>query len=118
VNVSQRLFRNITSRTPIIQTEAAECGLACLAMVAGHHGHRLDLAAIRRRFSVSLKGLTLRDLVGVGAKLKMATRALRLDLQHLTQLKLPCILHWDHNHFVVLTKVGSNHITIHDPAVG
>jgi ATP-binding cassette subfamily B protein RaxB len=87
-------------------------------MVAGHHGHRLDLAAIRRRFSVSLKGLTLRDLVGVGAKLKMATRALRLDLQHLTQLKLPCILHWDHTHFVVLTKVGANHIIIHDPAVG
>ena len=48
---------------PVIrQTEAAECGLACLAMIASYHGHRTDMNSLRRRHPVSLKGVTLRDL--------------------------------------------------------
>ena len=47
----------------ILQTEAAECGLACLAMVATYHGHQLDLPSLRRRFSMSLKGATLAQLM-------------------------------------------------------
>ena len=47
-------------RTPLLlQTEAAECGLACLAMVAGFHGHRIDMATLRARHSISLKGSSL-----------------------------------------------------------
>lgn len=118
-----KLFERVTgtlrSGTPLlVQTEAAECGLACLGMVAGHHGHRIDLTAMRRRFVVSLKGVTLRDLIKLGSELKLATRALRLDIGGLRQLRLPCILHWDHSHFVVLTAVKAGKVTIHDPAVG
>ncbi|SDA93675.1 peptidase domain-containing ABC transporter [Sinorhizobium sp. NFACC03] len=105
--------------TPIIlQSETAECGLACLATIASHYGRRMDVAAVRQHFSVSLKGNTLKDLVHAGARLNLATRALRLDLGNLQQLRLPCILHWDHNHFVVLTQVGRGTITVHDPAIG
>ena len=51
-------------RLPVVlQTEAAECGLACLAMIAAYHGLQTDLATLRRRFSLSLKGATLADLV-------------------------------------------------------
>ncbi|MBT0782730.1 peptidase domain-containing ABC transporter [Paracoccus sp. pheM1] len=115
----QRLNARLFGATPVIlQSEAAECGLACLAMVAGHHGHRMDLPAIRRRFSASMKGTTLKDLAGIGEALHLATRALRLDLEDLSRLRLPCVLHWDHNHFVVLTRVGARGITIHDPAIG
>ncbi|REG44561.1 peptidase domain-containing ABC transporter (plasmid) [Paracoccus versutus] len=115
----QRLNARLFGATPVIlQSEAAECGLACLAMVAGHHGHRMDLPAIRRRFSASMKGTTLKDLAGIGEALHLATRALRLDLEDLSRLRLPCVLHWDHNHFVVLTRVGARAITIHDPAIG
>ena len=45
---------------PILQSEAAECGLASLTMVARHHGHRVDLAGLRQRFPTSIKGMTLR----------------------------------------------------------
>ena len=46
-------------RLPVfLQTEAAECGLACLGMVACFNGHRVDLAALRRRFTVSLTDMT------------------------------------------------------------
>lgn len=102
----------------ILQTEATECGLACIAMVAGFHGYHADLASLRRRFSVSLKGATLGNLIGIAGKLDLATRPLKLDLDHLEQLRLPCILHWELNHFVVLQEVGSKSVTIHDPACG
>jgi ATP-binding cassette subfamily B protein RaxB len=88
----------------ILQTEAAECGLACLAMVAGAHGLDTDLATLRQRFSVSLKGATLVDLVRIADALKLQSRAVRAELDELPQLPTPCILHWDMNHFVVLVR--------------
>jgi ATP-binding cassette subfamily B protein RaxB len=105
--------------TPVIlQTEAAECGLACLAMIAGHHGHRIDLATLRGRHAVSLKGSTLADLMRLAGNLRLAPRPLRVELEHVQQLKLPCVLHWDFNHFVVLTRVAGGRVTVHDPAAG
>lgn len=102
----------------ILQTEAAECGLACLCMVASYFGHRLDLASLRLRFSVSLKGATLKGLINMAQGLALQTRPLKLDMANLLQLKLPCVLHWDMNHFVVLKAASSTHALIHDPAIG
>ena len=102
----------------ILQTEAAECGLACLCMVASHFGHRLDLASLRTRFSMSLKGTTLKGVIKMAQGLALQTRPLKLDMANLPQLKTPCILHWDMNHFVVLKDVSSSHALIHDPAIG
>lgn len=102
----------------ILQTEATECGLACLAMVAGFHRHHVDLMTLRRRFPISLKGATLSDVIQIAQKIDMSTRPLKLDLEDLRQLKLPCVLHWNFNHFVVLKEVNSNAVVIHDPAVG
>ncbi|MBB5202291.1 ATP-binding cassette subfamily B protein RaxB [Glaciimonas immobilis] len=102
----------------ILQTESAECGLACLAMVAGFHGYRSDLGTLRQRFPISLKGATLRDLIHVAAQMSLASRAVKLDVDALDQLRLPCVLHWNFNHFVVLQKVGRRTVTIYDPAAG
>lgn len=102
----------------ILQTEATECGLACLAMVAGYYGYSTDLPSLRRRFPVSLKGATLAALIQVAGKLNLASRPLKLELENLRQLRLPCILHWEFNHFVVLCSVNARAITIHDPAIG
>ena len=112
---------NLTGRRRprvILQTEAAECGLACLAMVAGQLGQRWTLAELRQRFSVSLKGLTMADLVRMGMQLGLNARALRAEPRHLAQLQTPCILHWDFNHFVVLHEVRGNEALILDPAQG
>lgn len=102
----------------ILQTEAAECGLACLAMVAAHHGLRLDLPTLRQRFSVSLKGATMADLVRLAGHLNLSSRALRAEIEHLSGLAVPCVLHWDLNHFVVLKEVSRGWAVIHDPARG
>ncbi|MGZ5046722.1 MAG: peptidase domain-containing ABC transporter [Usitatibacter sp.] len=106
-------------RLPVfLQTEAAECGLASLGMIASFHGHRIDLAGMRRRFTVSLKGATLAYLMQVAGRLHLAPRPLRLELEELSQLRAPCILHWDLNHFVVLKSVDARGAVIHDPAFG
>ena len=107
------------ARLPLLlQTEAAECGLACLAMVAGHHGLRTDLPTLRQRFALSLKGSTLADLVRMAGALQLNARAVRAEMEHLPQLQLPCVLHWDLNHFVVLKAVSAAGVVIHDPAHG
>jgi ATP-binding cassette, subfamily B, bacterial CvaB/MchF/RaxB len=101
-----------------LQTEAAECGLACLAMVGSYHGYDTDIAHLRRRYSVSLKGMGLVQMIDVAARMDLSCRPLRAELFALGELALPAILHWDLNHFVVLKSVKGQHITIHDPAVG
>ncbi|HJU71807.1 MAG TPA: peptidase domain-containing ABC transporter [Paucimonas sp.] len=107
------------TRLPLVlQTEAAECGLACLVMVAGHHGFRTDLPALRSRFSLSLKGANLAQLTRYADAMQLVSRPLRLEIEELPQLKTPCILHWDMSHFVVLKKADGKGIVIHDPAIG
>jgi ATP-binding cassette subfamily B protein RaxB len=122
MKISDRMLQAATiveRRTPLIlQTETAECGLACLAMIAGRYGHRVDLPALRQKNNLSLRGTTLHDLVRIASGLQLATRALRAELSHLRGLRLPCILHWDHNHFVVLIRTRGRRFVIHDPAVG
>ncbi len=106
-------------RLPIIlQTEIAECALACLAMVASYHGHEVDLNTLRRQYPISLRGTTLHSLMQTADKMEFACRPLRLELEQLDQLQTPTILHWDLNHFVVLKSVSKKHIIIHDPAQG
>ena len=106
-------------RLPIVrQTEAAECGLACLAMVASYHGYRTDLNALRRRYPASQNGVTLRALIRVASHLQLAARPLRAEMHHLAELRLPAILHWDMSHFVVLKSVAGKGVVIHDPARG
>ena len=102
----------------ILQTEAAECGLAALAMVGGYHGHDLDLPSLRQRESLSLKGITLTQLIAMAGRLELATRPLRVEMEHLRHLRTPCILHWDLNHFVVLKQATAKVVVIHDPAQG
>src|SRR5215831_10930923 len=107
-------------KTPpvILQTEGAECGLACLAMVASFHGYRTDLASLRQHHAISLQGATLATLVHIATRLHLASRPVRLDLDDLDKLTLPAILHWDFNHFVVVTQIKSHMVVVHDPAQG
>ncbi len=108
---------------PLLQTESSECGLACLAMVASHFGYHTDLADLRRQFSISLKGATLAQLMRHASSMQLNSRPLRLELDELDQLALPCVLHWNLNHFVVLKAVrkdwrGKVTLVLLDPAVG
>lgn len=115
----RQLEIKLRSRVPIIhQTESAECGLACLAMVCGHFGKNIDLIALRQQFNLSSRGTSLSGLTDMAEQLGMTTRPLSLDIDEIGALKTPCILHWEFNHFVVLVSVKTNCAVLHDPARG
>ncbi|MCU6496967.1 peptidase domain-containing ABC transporter [Rugamonas sp. A1-17] len=119
MSLLERISFGFGSKTPLVlQNEATECGLACLVMVAGFHGHRTEISILRRSHPVSLKGATLGGLVKAASSIGLTSRPVRLELQDLRNLSLPCILHWDFNHFVVLKKVGRNYVKLLDPAIG
>lgn len=106
-------------RVPLIlQSEAPECGIACVAMIASYHGHRTDLAAMRMRLAPSMKGVTLQHIAAIAQSMKLSPRGVQAPLESLARLRLPAILHWDMNHFVVLTKADGRRITVLDPARG
>ena len=118
-NIIRRIHFSLWRNVPaILQTEAAECGLACLVMVCRYFGMDIDLLNLRRRFGISAQGATLSTLIHIAGQLAMNTRPLSLDLDELGQLKRPALLHWDMNHFVVLVAVRRSRFIIHDPALG
>ena len=102
----------------VLQSERAECGLACLTMIAGFHGQHQDISSLRNRFPPSQHGATLAELIQLASAMNLTARAIRCDTNELAECETPLILHWDFNHYVVLKKVTKHKVVIHDPAVG
>lgn len=119
VTAPDSLIRSRRHRLPILlQRETAECGLACLAMIASCFGRRIDLDTLRNRHGPSSRGATLADLMHTAGMMKLTARPLRVELAELHRLRLPAIVHWRTNHFVVLVKRRRRRLLIHDPACG
>ncbi|TRX52736.1 peptidase domain-containing ABC transporter [Thalassomonas sp. M1454] len=115
-------FSLLKSVPLILQSEIAECALASMAMISHYHGHQIDMSTMRKRVSSNLKGMDLEQVIELGDSLGLASRALKCPVEEVNKLTLPCILHWDLNHFVVLTNVSTSNtkskFTINDPAIG
>ena len=106
-------------RVPVIrQAENAECGLACLAMIASYFGAESDLHSLRNSLGVSTRGTSVSDITKLAGLMNMQSRAVRCELNELELLRCPAILHWDMCHFVVLVRYTRKHIIVHDPAQG
>ncbi|TCV92122.1 colicin V processing peptidase [Luteibacter rhizovicinus] len=119
VDLSYLVRMSRRKKLPIIrQIEAAECGLACIAMVLGYYGHHVSLAELRRRFSISVKGSTLSELIRYSDALGLTARPVRLEIDEIEEVQTPCILHWNMDHFVVLKEVSREYLHIHDPGHG
>lgn len=117
--IVSKLNFSIRKKVPVIhQSESSECGIASLAMICGYYGLEIDLFNFRERFGSPSQGASLRTLCATAEKVNLKSRAFSLDLDEIRQLKLPCILHWDMCHFVVLVAVKKSGFVIHDPAMG
>lgn len=118
-SVSNLLHFSKKNRLPVIfQSEASECGLVCVLMIAAYYGHKIDLATARSQFSVSSKGLNLKGVIDIAQHLHLQARPIRAELAYLQKMNLPAIVHWNLNHFVVLSKITDDYAVIHDPAKG
>jgi len=106
-------------KIPVIrQHNQADCGLACLAMIAGAHGNHQDVPQLKARFGSSDSGWGLHRLMDAGRMLALDSRALKLDIHEARQLRTPAILIWGANHYVVLRRVTRRSWSIIDPARG
>ncbi len=115
--MTSRLFR--TSSLPMIfQVESNECGLACLAMISTFYGYSSDLHTLRTRFGSVASGSSVKHLMNLAAQIELRGRALRFELDDLKNLKLPVIVHWDMDHFVIIKKLSNHKAVVHDPASG
>jgi len=103
----------------ILQSEANECGLACLAMLANFHSHDIGLPYLRSMFPLSRRGMTLAEITALAGQLGLDAQGLALSqVRELANLKCPALLHWNGNHFVVLEKIVGGAFHVHDPAFG
>jgi ATP-binding cassette subfamily C protein len=112
---------NRRARTPtVIQMEAVECGAAALAMVLGHYGRIVPLEQLREECGVSRDGSRALSIVKAATRFGFESKGFRYDLQKLAKVRLPAILFWNFNHFVVLDGIsgGGKAFYINDPARG
>ncbi|MGN7767309.1 peptidase domain-containing ABC transporter [Stenotrophomonas sp. 22692] len=102
----------------IPQTQAAECGMACIAMIASFYGKKTDLLTLRTMFPLSLRGAKLKDLIDMAGDIGFIARPVQVALEDLSHLEAPSILHWNMSHFVVLVGCTKGEVEIIDPARG
>jgi ATP-binding cassette subfamily B protein RaxB len=101
-----------------LQSERSECGLACLAMLANFHGHSVTLNDLRGKFEISRRGANLPQLIRFANRLHLEARPIKCEITALPKLRLPAILHWNMNHYVILHAIVNDSYEIFDPAIG
>lgn len=101
------------------QPDTMDCGPTCLRMVAKHYGKGISLETLRSKTQVGKEGVNLLGISEAAEILGFRTKSVKLTYEVLTSdAKLPTILHWKQNHFVVLYKVKRNTLFVADPATG
>ncbi|WP_431294968.1 cysteine peptidase family C39 domain-containing protein [Pedobacter sp. P26] len=110
------------------QYDSFDCGPACLSMIASFYGRDYDLRFLRSKSFLNRKGVSLQGICEAGEFIGLDHFSAKLTLNTLgaknNEVKMPCIIHWNQNHFVVLYKISKNLFThknkylIADPAYG
>ena len=115
----KKLWRKKVKSTPLIlQMEAAECGAAALAIVLACHGAWISLEQLRIACGVSRDGSKASNIIRAARRYGLVARGYSVEPAALGQLPMPCIIHWNFKHFVVLEGVSGRHAYINDPAIG
>ncbi|HMR44462.1 MAG TPA: cysteine peptidase family C39 domain-containing protein, partial [Saprospiraceae bacterium] len=104
------------------QHDAMDCGPACLRMVAAHHGRHFNLQTLSRESHLDREGVSLAGISKAAEAIGFRTMPVKIpfaseeDRPGLTGAPLPCIVHWNQQHFVVVFKISKSEIHIADPA--
>jgi len=102
----------------IRQHDEMSCGTTCIMMIAKYYGKIFSASRLHELAHVDLSGSSLGDLASAAEQLGFSTRGLRLDYESLRSATLPCIVHWQGYHYIVVYKVNRRYIWVSDPALG
>lgn len=104
----------------IRQKDAMQCGVASLAMICKYFGQDYSLEFLQNLCAPTNEGVSLKGISDAASELGLRTKSARVSINELPNLPLPCILHWNQKHFVVLYKIDKNgtRFWIADPAKG
>lgn len=106
-------------RTPeVYQIEASECGAASLSIILQYYHYYVEMEKIRYQCGISRDGCSAADLMRAAGEFGLKGRGYSKSLEELKQVPVPCILHWNFNHFVVLEGIQGDHAFLNDPACG
>lgn len=111
------IFRK--KHTPaVFQTEPSDCGAAALLMVLRYYGCHVSLEEIRAASSASRDGSNAASMIIAAREYGLQSSGYKVSADRVAELPLPCILHWNNNHFVVLDEIRKDKVWINDPAQG
>jgi len=100
----------------LVQMNAMDCGVACLAMVTSYFGSSVSMNRLRELAKVTNQGTDLKSLSDAAETVGFLARGVKANYEGLLQLNLPLICHWGSNHYVVLYEIDGSGVTIADPA--
>jgi ABC-type bacteriocin/lantibiotic exporter with double-glycine peptidase domain len=95
-----------------------ECGTTCLAIIFKSYGYYDIRSFLTEKAGVSKEGIDLYTLSELAEGFGFETEGYKLEYSQLSEIQLPCIAHYEGNHFVVIYKVSDSSISISDPAIG
>ena len=102
----------------VLQIEATECGAACLSMILQYYGQYVSLEQLRLETDVSRDGCSAGNIVRAAQRRGLECDGYQIRAEELANIVPPCILWWDHNHFVVFEGMKKGACYINDPAYG
>ena len=101
------------------QMDAKDCGPACLKIIAKYYGKYYSLQYLRDLCGITREGVSLLDISYAAEKIGLRSLAIKATLQDLMErVPLPCIVHWKHDHFIVVYKIRKGRVYVSDPAKG
>ncbi len=101
------------------QLDEMDCGPTCLRMVAKHYGRLYSLQKLRDKCSITREGVSILGISDAAESIGFRTLGIKIPFEKLVQeVSLPCIVHWNQNHFVVVYKISKTRISVADPAAG
>ncbi len=100
------------------QSDSKDCGPTCLKIIAKHFGKTINIQELRTLSETTREGSNLLTLSEAAEKIGFRSLGVKLNLNKLEEAPLPCVLHWNKNHYVVLYKKKKTNIIISDPAKG
>jgi ATP-binding cassette subfamily B protein len=100
------------------QADSKDCGPTCLKIIAKHYGKTINIQELRDFSETTREGSNLLFLSDAAEKIGFRTLGVKLNLKSLEEVPLPCILHWNKEHYVVLYNVKKGRYFISDPGFG